>query len=127
VLNNVTGPSDSAEGSFNVTGASGLTLSSGWTNDLLTGLAFSGLGAGDSFGGLSIALDTSTLGLFSYTILLDATGYNESGYSGALPQITLNITGDVTSGNAPVPEPGTLFLMGTGLAGLLGLRKKIRA
>lgn len=36
--------------------------------------------------------------------------------------------GFTTSGTAPVPEPGTIFLLGTGLAGFFGscIRKKIK-
>ena len=36
------------------------------------------------------------------------------------------IRGQISATTAPVPEPATLFLVGSGLVGVLGLRKKLK-
>jgi hypothetical protein len=115
VLNQTTGPSDLLKGSFTAGSApAGLTLT-GFT-------AFSGLNAGQSASGLSVALDPTTLGEFTDTIDLTAEGYNASGYIEPF-ELTLTVEGDVTK----VPEPGTLPL--SALAGalllLLGARRRV--
>ncbi|MDR3630260.1 MAG: PEP-CTERM sorting domain-containing protein, partial [Desulfocapsaceae bacterium] len=82
--------------------------------------SFTGLGAGESVGGLSVTFNTSTLGTFTGTITLLATGYNASGYSGQLPDIELILNGDIVA-QQTVPEPAAMVLFGSGLVGLAGL------
>jgi len=89
--------------------------------------AFSGLEAGQGFGGLRIAFDTSLLGLgaFEDTVQLLAVGYNGGGYEGAFSPITLRVRGSVAS-DATVPEPGTLLLMALGLLSMAAGRARRR-
>ena len=65
-----------------------------------------------------------------------------SGFSGAAPadgMLSLyywdsnnsdnsgSITVDVSNGTSPLPEPSTLLLLGSGLAGLVGFRKRLKS
>ena len=72
-----------------------------------------------------------SLGNEGLTTFLYWYGYNPSDpLTGLGPTIDLtnsiSINIDVASAAAPVPEPGTIFLVGTGLAGLFGFRKKFK-
>ncbi len=63
------------------------------------------------------------------TTFLYWNGYDPSDpFTGLGPTIDLtnSINIDVASAAAPVPEPGTIFLFGTGLAGFVGFRKKFK-
>jgi hypothetical protein len=87
VLNSATGLADILQGSLAVAGSSAFSV---------TGLGdFSGLGAGQADTSPTITLDTSTAGVFTETLTLHSEGTNASGYSGALADETLTITGTV--------------------------------
>ncbi|MCK9687941.1 beta strand repeat-containing protein [Scleromatobacter humisilvae] len=118
VLNSATGLADLLSGSFTPSGsAPGFDLS-GFG-------AFSGLGAGEAKGGLTVDFDTGTVGSFEDTITLHATGSNASGYSAALDDVTLVLEGQVTGPTTtPVPEPGMTALLLAGLGVLFGLRRR---
>jgi hypothetical protein len=89
VLNSAAGLADLLSGSFAVGG-------SGFINNGLT--AFTGLAAGQADIVPTISLTTGTLGTFTETITLLATGSNASGFSAALPREVLTVTGTVVPG-----------------------------
>ncbi len=78
---------DLLEGSFTSSGTSPISLS-GFS-------AFSGVTAGSAQDGLDVMLNTGTAGSFAQQVTLDPTGYNASGYSGALAPEAITITGTV--------------------------------
>jgi fibronectin-binding autotransporter adhesin len=87
VKNSAAGLADLLSGNFGDSGGAGFTVSG--TS------AFSGLGAGQSDQNLQATLSTTKAGTFTDTITLHGTGSNGSGYSGALADTTLIITGKV--------------------------------
>jgi hypothetical protein len=86
---------------------------------------FSQLAAGYTTGALNLAFNTANLGTFSDEIILHSSGGNISGYNGALGDITLIINGQVVQSSS-VPEPTTMLLLGLGLIGLAGVRRKFK-
>ncbi len=119
------GVADLLAGNYTVASGSGFTLS-GFNG-------FSGLAAGMEETGLVVGFNTASSGMFSEVIDLHGVGSNASGYSGAVADTFLTIEGTVSpstgsggGGGTPVPEPGTLALLASGLAAVFGLRRRGR-
>jgi len=114
VINDTSGPADLLRGAFDLNAP----------NFVLSGFdSFDGIAAGDLFGGLNIGFNANALGDYSGLITIRSIGYNPSGYEGDLPVIALNLQAEVVSGQ-PIPEPGTILLLGSGLIGLAGYGRK---
>ena len=109
------GPADVLAGTFS-SGGGGFGLS-GFSS-------FSGLVAGAQFAGLTVTFNAGSPGTFKEVVDLIGTGSNGSGYSGAVADTLLTIEGTVAGSGTPVPEPGTLALLGSGLAAMLSLRRR---
>jgi len=86
------GQADQLAGSFAVSGPG----TAGYNNASLT--SFSGLGAGQSASGKALTLTAAAIGYDVEQVVLNATGSNASGYSGAVAAQTLDVLGAV--GNA---------------------------
>jgi len=117
LLNNVAAPADSLSGLFDGTGAGSFTLSG--FND------FASLDAGVAISDLIISLDVASLGIgfFSGDIILNATGFNSSGFTQAFSPITLSFQGQVSA----VPVPPAVWLFLSGILGLVSVaRRRVR-
>jgi hypothetical protein len=75
----------------------GFSAESGSTQIALAGTAFAGLSAGQTAAALSATLSTAQVGTFESQITLLPTGYNSSGYSGALSAETITVIGTVAN------------------------------
>ena len=117
VFNNVAGLGDLLDGQFSFIDANDF-LFSGFNS-------FADLAAGSHTGSLGVSFDAVNLGAFSDTIVLASRGHNASGFSGALPDVTLLIKANVTAGST-VPEPESLLLMAIGMAALIASRRRAR-
>lgn len=120
LINDVLAPADALSGQFTLPSLPSELILSGFSN-------FSDLAPGATDIGLAAMVDTSHVGFFDVFVTLDLFGSNASGYYAALPTdptVTLEIRGDVAAKNVGVPEPATLALFGTGLAGFGALRRK---
>ncbi|MEP6765689.1 MAG: choice-of-anchor D domain-containing protein, partial [Gemmatimonadaceae bacterium] len=121
IQNNVNGPADVLGGDF--------ALGTGAAFGLSGFNAFSNIGAGSIFSGLGVSLNTGTLGQFTRILTLHSAGSNASGYNGALGDLSLTLTGNITSvpTNPPsstVPEPSSMALLAAGLAAIVYARKR---
>ena len=107
--------SDVLAGSVNATGDSAITFGGPYQ--------FSGIGAQQSVNGIDLSLNTSTVGTFTKTIVIDATGSNASGYVGPDQQQTVTVTGTVEpQPGFEVQEPPTAVLhVGDSGAGVIGI------
>jgi hypothetical protein len=74
-----------------------------------------------SLGFTATSAGMTTLGVFS-----DLSDFNEGliyAFNGPV-DLTTNLEVSIASNSAPIPEPATMLLMGTGIVGLIGARRK---
>ncbi|MDD4274926.1 MAG: choice-of-anchor D domain-containing protein [Desulfobacter postgatei] len=107
LFNDVSGPADLLNGSFDLTGS----------DFLMTGFdLFSDMNAGEGLLDLLISLDTVTLGAYTGEITLNAIAHNASGFEQIFDPITVYISANVVDNTAaPIPEPATIILFAMGL------------
>ena len=120
VTNGVAGPADELLGSFDFTGFSGFGSS---------GFDPIDLAAGTEIDGLTLSLDTTSLGNFSSSFVFNGFSHNAYQSDYALDAIRFVVAGIVVAqGGGDVPEPGTLGLLAAaGLAGWATRRRGLRA
>ena len=112
LLNNILGPADTLTGDFILP-----------TSDF----SFSGfdavgdIAAGDNQDGFLVGLSLAEAGLFDASIIFNPLSENASGFSGALPQLTINVAANVVP--SAIPEPGTFAIL-TGCASIAALRRR---
>ncbi|MBL8314558.1 MAG: S-layer family protein [Rubrivivax sp.] len=104
LINQVAGPADELDGSFDVSGAGAFSLN-GWS-------AFNDLTAGNLLGGLGLNYLAATLGSFQQQIVLNGFSDNASDLTNGIARtINLVLRGNVVAANQQVPEPGSLALV----------------
>lgn len=96
-------------------GASGLN----WSLDAGNYWASFEVRGGDNYDGSLTGSALNPLGTEAYY-----NGNDGNWYAANTLNLAIRISGDA---GAPVPEPATMLLMGTGLAGLIGARRKKKA
>ena len=112
LLNNILGPADTLTGDFILP-----------TSDF----SFSGfdavgdIAAGNSQTGFLVGLSLAEAGLFDTSIVFNPLSENASGFSGALPQLTINVAANVVP--SAIPEPGTFTLL-IGCASIVAVRRR---
>jgi hypothetical protein len=111
VINDVLAPADELGGSFTLA-APDFTLS-GFD-------PFTGLAAGGTRRGLSVALNTSMVGMFSGQVTLNPRSTNARPFSMDLAPITIRLLGEVQ----PIPEPATLSILIIALVATTALRAR---
>lgn len=102
-------------------GGSSIHYQSLWINE-----SYNELASGNSLSGFTVPVSTipQTINFFAFGV-----GQSYYGSDAFRPGWNPGFEGIVSSGgngSAPVPEPCTMILLGSGLLGLAGLRKKIR-
>ena len=110
-------------GTFDFDGA---YLTSAWyDNNVVTIVGYQNGGiVGDP---VMVTVDTDSPTWFDFSSSfngIDALILNTSNWHLAMDNFTFDSTGSTDSGAAPCPEPATMLLLGSGLAGLVGVSRK---
>lgn len=111
LTNDITGPADDLRFEFSGAG----------TNFTLNGFGAATLAAGDSQN-LSVVLDTLLAGTFQDVFTLSLFSSNASGFDQQIASYSVTLKGTVTP--AVVPVPGAVWMLGSALAGLVGVRRR---
>jgi hypothetical protein len=115
LTNNAAAPADWLKEKWSYTLPSGVTLS-GFTD-------FSNLLAGEGQKALGVELSTANAGGdFIYSIVLKGISGNVNSEAFLPSDVTLSLKGTVNA--APVPLPSAVWLLGAGLIGLVGVRRR---
>ena len=102
VINDVLAPADDLNGTWSIMAADFNVSGFNPISDMATSSTMSGL---------SVEIETVMLGSFAGTIVLHPVGTNAGGFSGALPDVSIHLLGNIV----PVPEPASFVLMLLGL------------
>ncbi|MBK6659629.1 MAG: PEP-CTERM sorting domain-containing protein [Proteobacteria bacterium] len=87
----------------------------------VNGFGAATLAAGDAHN-LAVVLDTLVAGNFQDVFTLNLFSANASGFDRQIGSLSVTLKGVVTP--AAVPAPGAVWLLGSALAGLVGLRRR---